>query len=134
MTHFVVLRVEGITCGGCVDTIEKALGQREGVYSARVALDEHKVSVYCAPEVTEESLIASLEELGFTASSLREGETEASDSTQKILNAFSIDKVDLRRRTSSSHGPPDAPQRCDALTHEHPQMRLKVATFQIQGQ
>jgi len=41
----VEIRVEGMTCGGCVNSIQNALNQREGVHRATADLENGIVSV-----------------------------------------------------------------------------------------
>ena len=60
------IRVEGMTCGGCVKSIETALGTHAGNQSSRADLDSHTVSVEFDPGVIQQSAIeAAIEAAGF---------------------------------------------------------------------
>ena len=62
----VVLQVKGMKCAGCVQAVETALAQRNGVVSASVNLVTEKASVvYRADQVRADGLAAALTELGF---------------------------------------------------------------------
>lgn len=62
------LKVEGMTCGHCVETVEKALRNSTGVRNATVHLDEGAAEVQYDPtEVAPEQLIAAVEEQGYAA-------------------------------------------------------------------
>jgi len=62
----ITLRVEGMSCGGCVDSIQKALGAREGVDSAVADLDAKTVTVaYDAAVIQRDGLAQAIEDAGF---------------------------------------------------------------------
>lgn len=62
------LRVEGMTCGHCESAVEKALAAVPGVERVvRVSRDDEEVVVDGRPAV--ESLVAAVEEEGYTATS-----------------------------------------------------------------
>ena len=62
------LKVAGMTCGHCVEAVEKALRNRTGVRNATVHLDSGTAEVeYEEREVAPEQLIAVVEDEGYTA-------------------------------------------------------------------
>jgi copper chaperone len=65
MTH-VDIKVEGMTCGGCVNSIQNALRQRDGVLQAAADLDGGIVSVEFDPErIGQAALEAAITDAGF---------------------------------------------------------------------
>ena len=62
------VRIEGMTCGSCVQSIEGTLSQRKGVRSARVSLAEHRGTFEYDPLLTgPEELREAVEDMGFDA-------------------------------------------------------------------
>jgi copper chaperone CopZ len=62
----VELQVEGMTCQGCVRSIEVKLSKMPGVASARVDLSEGKATVeYDDSRARVDQLIAAVEQIGF---------------------------------------------------------------------
>lgn len=62
------LKVSGMTCGHCVQAVEKALRNQTGVRSATVHLDSGAAEVeYEEGKVAPEQLIAVIEEEGYSA-------------------------------------------------------------------
>jgi copper chaperone len=60
------LKVDGMTCGGCVKSIQTALGSQPGISTAVADLDSAIVKVEFDPAVTEENAIrAAIEAAGF---------------------------------------------------------------------
>ena len=60
------LRVEGMTCGGCVNSIQNALTSRDGVANASADLDSGIVTIEVDPAVIEQpALQAAIEDAGF---------------------------------------------------------------------
>ena len=60
------IKVEGMTCGGCVKSIETALGQHAGIQSSRADLDAHTVTVEFDPGLIQQGAIESaIEAAGF---------------------------------------------------------------------
>jgi len=51
------IQVEGMTCGGCVKSIQNALNAREGVSRASADLDAKTVSIEFDPAVIEVSAL-----------------------------------------------------------------------------
>ncbi len=63
------LTVEGMTCQGCVRSVEKKLSNVPGVASARVDLEAKRATVaYDSTRTTAEQMIAAVEQIGFNAS------------------------------------------------------------------
>jgi P-type Cu2+ transporter len=61
-----VLHVQGMKCAGCVQAVEKALGQNQGVISASVNLVTEKATIaYQAEAVSASGLAIALTDLGF---------------------------------------------------------------------
>jgi copper chaperone CopZ len=59
--------VEGMTCGGCVDTITAALTKLPGVQSAKVVLADKKALVVAdRAKVTDAQIIAAITDAGYT--------------------------------------------------------------------
>ncbi len=60
------LKVDGMTCGGCVKSIQNALNIQDGISKATADLDSKTVQVEFDPAVIEESAIRSaIEDAGF---------------------------------------------------------------------
>jgi copper chaperone len=49
------LKVEGMTCGGCVQSVQKALTNREGVNTANADLDSGMVMIEYDTEIIQKS-------------------------------------------------------------------------------
>lgn len=65
----VELHVEGMTCQGCVRSVEKKLSNVPGVASARVDLAAKTASVeYDSAQTDADRMIAAVEQIGFQAS------------------------------------------------------------------
>jgi P-type Cu2+ transporter len=61
-----ILHVQGMKCAGCVQAVEKALGQKQGVVSASVNLVTEKATIaYQAEAISARGLAIALTELGF---------------------------------------------------------------------
>jgi copper chaperone len=62
------LKIDGMTCGHCVQAVEKALKNQTGVRNATVHLDSGAADVeYEEKEVAPEQLVAAVEEEGYAA-------------------------------------------------------------------
>ena len=61
------LAVEGMTCGGCANSVKKALERVEGVQSAQVSFEDKQATVQ-APGVDRARLVQAIEKAGFQAS------------------------------------------------------------------
>ncbi|XP_006154287.1 copper-transporting ATPase 2 isoform X2 [Tupaia chinensis] len=73
MYSTVVLRIAGMTCASCVQSIEDVISQREGVQQISVSLAEGTGTVLYDPSViSPEELKAAVEDMGFEASVIPE--------------------------------------------------------------
>ena len=89
VTQTITLAVEGMHCGGCIRSVEAALGQVPDVVSARVNLSNRRAVVEVQPRrIAAETLIEALDKAGHKAAEL------TSDSR---IQAFDSDKDLLRR-------------------------------------
>ncbi len=62
------LAIEGMSCGHCRDTVEKALRNQDGVTTATVHLDANAAEVeFEETRVSPEQLVAAVEEEGYRA-------------------------------------------------------------------
>jgi copper chaperone len=60
------INVDGMSCGHCVETIEKALGKMGGVNQVRVSLENKKVSVdFDENQTTVDAIKEKIVEAGF---------------------------------------------------------------------
>lgn len=65
------LKVDGMTCQGCVRSVEKKLSGIAGVASAKVDLAAGRASVvFDAGQADAAKLIAAVEQIGFQASQI----------------------------------------------------------------
>ncbi|NXY04633.1 ATP7B ATPase, partial [Pteruthius melanotis] len=70
-THTAVIKIDGMTCNSCVQSIERAVSQRQGVQRAAVSLAGGTGTIHYDPAVTSgEELRAAIEDMGFDASVL----------------------------------------------------------------
>jgi len=62
----VELNVEGMTCGGCVNSIQNALNGRDGVATATADLESKRVTIEFDPAVIQrDGLVEAIEDAGF---------------------------------------------------------------------
>ncbi len=61
----VAFHVEGMTCGGCENSIQRAVGQIPGVEAVRADHAARVVEVRFAAEPDEEAVRAAVEDAGF---------------------------------------------------------------------
>lgn len=59
------IRIEGMNCGHCTATVEKALRAVSGVSSVNVDLKSKKATVESADSVSDESLKKAITDIGF---------------------------------------------------------------------
>ncbi|XP_077029840.1 copper-transporting ATPase 2 isoform X4 [Agelaius phoeniceus] len=70
-THVAVIKIDGMTCNSCVQSIEGAVSQRQGVKNVVVSLAGSTGTIHYDPTVTSgEELRAAIEDMGFDASVL----------------------------------------------------------------
>ncbi|XP_063189725.1 copper-transporting ATPase 2 [Chroicocephalus ridibundus] len=71
MTCMAVVRIDGMTCNSCVQSIEGTISQRKGVQHIAVSLAGRTGTIHYDPAVTDgEELKAAIEDMGFDASVL----------------------------------------------------------------
>ncbi len=59
-------KVEGMTCGGCVKSIQNALSSRDGVADTKADLDSKTVTIEFDPaRIQKDALISAIEDAGF---------------------------------------------------------------------
>ncbi|KAF2977405.1 hypothetical protein EK904_006503 [Melospiza melodia maxima] len=69
LTQVVVINIEGMTCGSCVQSIEGVLSQKAGVKSVHVSLQNGTGAIEYDPlQTSPEDLRSSIEDMGFDAS------------------------------------------------------------------
>ncbi len=62
----VELKVDGMTCGGCVKSIQNALSNRDGVSKAEADLESKTVSIeFDAGIIQRDGLVKAIEDAGF---------------------------------------------------------------------
>ncbi|KFP52267.1 Copper-transporting ATPase 2, partial [Cathartes aura] len=72
-TCMAVIRIDGMTCNSCVQSIEGTISQRQGVQRIAVSLADRTGNIHYDPVVTDgEELRAAIEDMGFDASVLTE--------------------------------------------------------------
>ncbi|MBL8629251.1 MAG: heavy-metal-associated domain-containing protein [Rhodospirillaceae bacterium] len=63
----ITIPVEGMTCGGCVKSVERALGNQAGVSSAKASLEGKNVAVeFDAAAISKAQLEAAIQKAGFS--------------------------------------------------------------------
>lgn len=68
-------RVTGMTCGGCEVGVRRVVNKLEGIEDVEASHEEGTATVtYRADEVTPDDIIAAIEELGYTAELITDGE------------------------------------------------------------
>ena len=77
------LEIQGMTCAGCVNSVEKALGNVDGVDLAEVNFALNRAAVHYNPEIANPSVLESaVEEAGFKAQRLKDTEDAPEPSEQ----------------------------------------------------
>ena len=77
------LDIQGMTCAGCVSSVEKALSKVDGVDMAEVNFALNRASVHYNPEFANSSqLVSAVEAAGFSAKRLKENDDVAESSEQ----------------------------------------------------
>ncbi len=66
----ITLAVSGMSCGGCVNSIQNALNAKDGVRNATADLDRNEVHIEFDPgQIEQPALIAAIETAGFDVTS-----------------------------------------------------------------
>lgn len=63
----VELKVQGMTCGGCVASVREALQAVEGVISVEVELKEGEAEIHAKKGIDPQKLVEAIEKAGFKA-------------------------------------------------------------------
>jgi len=75
----ITLNLAGMTCAGCVASVEKALRNVSGVSSATVNLATNRALVELQPQVPVQSLITAVQNAGYQATLMRADEAPLAD-------------------------------------------------------
>ena len=67
MNEVTTLIAPEITCGGCANSIKKALGNLDGVGEVAIEVETKKVSVEHNESVSREDIVKALDRAGFSA-------------------------------------------------------------------
>lgn len=59
------IKIKGMSCGHCVNAVEKTLGHIKGVSSITVSLEENKAYVEVSDFVSNEALKSAIEDAGY---------------------------------------------------------------------
>lgn len=94
----VELAIQGMTCAACATRIEKGLSKMSGVSSANVNLAMERGTIQFSPDtVSVADLIKKVQDIGYQARSLHDGQTESSnhreDEIKKQWNRFVISAI-----------------------------------------
>ncbi|KAI3712634.1 hypothetical protein L1987_71194 [Smallanthus sonchifolius] len=85
------VKVTGMTCAACSNSVEGALMSLNGVVTASVALLQHKADVVFDPNlVTEDDVKNAIEDAGFEAEILKEKATNRSKPQGTLVGQFTI--------------------------------------------
>ncbi|XP_017926882.1 copper-transporting ATPase 2 isoform X2 [Manacus vitellinus] len=75
-TCIVVIKIDGMTCNSCAQSIERTISERQGVQQVAVSLAGSTGTIHYDPAVTNgEELRAAIEDMGFDASVLTDTST-----------------------------------------------------------
>jgi len=92
-TQTITLRIGGMTCASCAQTIENALKKRKGVRQANVNLATEKATVTYNPNETDyEEIRDTIEHTGYRVLSREEQRTRFEEEEARELQAFSTAK------------------------------------------
>ncbi|XP_063248101.1 copper-transporting ATPase 2 isoform X2 [Prinia subflava] len=110
-THMAVVKIDGMTCSSCVQSIEGALSQRKGVQSVAVSLAGSTGTIHYDPADTSgEELRAAIEDMGFNASLLTDTTTgERRCQPDASTAALQPRAPEPPRQGHASDAPPDSP-------------------------
>ncbi|XP_053908198.1 copper-transporting ATPase 2 isoform X2 [Cuculus canorus] len=107
-----VIRIDGMTCNSCVQSIEGTISQRRGVQHIEVSLAGRTGTIHYNPAVTNgEELRAAIEDMGFDASVLTDTTTgERRHQTDTSNAAVQPQAPEPPRQGCASDALPDSPQ------------------------
>ncbi len=84
------LSVPGVHCGGCIQSIEKALNALPGVEAARVNLSSKRATIRWQDAVTPPPFVETLRNIGYEAH-LDDGTADSKDATlQELIRALAV--------------------------------------------
>ncbi|KAI3962754.1 hypothetical protein MKW98_029913 [Papaver atlanticum] len=85
------VRVSGMTCAACSNSVESALLGIHGVFKASVALLQNRVDIVFDPKIVQdEDLKSAIEDAGFDAEILQESVSISSKSQEILTGQFRI--------------------------------------------
>ncbi|TST47760.1 Copper-transporting ATPase 1 [Bagarius yarrelli] len=114
----VQIRIEGMTCNSCVQTIEGTMSQRRGVRSAQVSLTDHQGTFKYEPLITTpEELQAAIEDMGFDAflpetNSLVPPETKSPPSVRKSASSPALSAKKEKEVEINTESAPNTHSKC----------------------
>uniref|UniRef100_A0A663MAL0 Copper-transporting ATPase 2 n=1 Tax=Athene cunicularia TaxID=194338 RepID=A0A663MAL0_ATHCN len=128
MTCTAVIKIDGMTCNSCVQSIEGAISQRQGVQRIAVSLAGRTGTIHYDPAITNgEELRAAIEEMGFDASVL----TECRHQPDASNAAVQPRPPEPPRQDCASDALPDSPH-LDG-PKEHSRLTAEKCFLQITG-
>ena len=77
--------VPGMRCAGCIAKLERELPKLDGVAEARVNFSAKRVALRHTPNVSEETLVKAIEDLGFEAQRIEDKPLGTDDADRKML-------------------------------------------------
>ena len=90
-TASLILLVDGIHCGNCVQRIERALGATAGIVAARVNMTTKRLSVSWQENRTSaEDIVATLADLGYPAVPFNVEPSRADGEERGLLRALAV--------------------------------------------
>ncbi|MDH5702028.1 MAG: heavy metal translocating P-type ATPase [Candidatus Bathyarchaeota archaeon] len=96
-TKKIILRIGGMTCASCAQTIENALKKTEGIVEANVNLASEKaVVVYDVQEIDYEGIKAVIEGTGYTVLGREEGAAKYEKEIEEEQRKFHEAKMKMR--------------------------------------
>uniref|UniRef100_A0A663M9B9 Copper-transporting ATPase 2 n=1 Tax=Athene cunicularia TaxID=194338 RepID=A0A663M9B9_ATHCN len=129
MTCTAVIKIDGMTCNSCVQSIEGAISQRQGVQRIAVSLAGRTGTIHYDPAITNgEELRAAIEEMGFDASVLTGNSCLLGAANHSTTN-FSV--LAPPRQDCASDALPDSPH-LDG-PKEHSRLTAEKCFLQITG-
>jgi copper chaperone CopZ len=69
------VRVDGMTCDGCVSAVTAAVGQVEGVVTCDVSLEDGEARVEADP-AARDAVVAAINDIGYTATPAESDDSE----------------------------------------------------------
>ncbi len=96
-TRKAIIRIGGMTCASCAQTLEKALRKAEGVFEASVNLASEKAIVVYDPQATDyETIKEVIGATGYKALGKEEGSVKYEQAIQEELKEFNEAKKRMR--------------------------------------